>query len=102
MSSTELLLVFSFVALVWFIHIRWIASGWWTPRETTTNDSVDDVERQLALTYDAIYGPSNQYVQSDSTKTWFWLLLALCLNVICIKIELLMFQDMMETANGGN
>jgi hypothetical protein len=51
----------------------------------------------LALTYEAIYGPSESYVESETTRTWLWFIFALLLNVVCIRIELLLFKDMMET-----
>jgi hypothetical protein len=49
----------------------------------------------LALTYEAIYGPSESYVESESSRTWLWFIFALLLNVVCIRIELLLFEDMM-------
>jgi hypothetical protein len=52
--------------------------------------------RDLALTYDMIYGPLLRYVDAEETKTWMWLIIALFINVVCIQIELSLFQSIME------
>ena len=53
--------------------------------------------QRLALTYEAIYGQPESYIESDSARTGLWLIIALLLNVVCIRIELLLFQDLMGT-----
>lgn len=50
---------------------------------------------RLALTYETIYGPSDTFIESENSRTMLWLIFALLLNMICIRIELLMFQEMM-------
>jgi hypothetical protein len=45
-------------------------------------ESADELNtaRSLALTYEAIYGPSERYVEAENTRTWLWLIFALLLN----------------------
>lgn len=53
-------------------------------------------QRDLFLTYEMIYGPLLKYVEAEEAKTWMWLILALLINVVCIQIELSLFQSIME------
>lgn len=66
------------------------------------NDGLSDrvsqqQQQRLALMYEVIYGNPRQYVDSDAARTWLWLVFALLLNIFCIQLELLLFQDMMGT-----
>jgi hypothetical protein len=56
-------------------------------------------ERQLSLTYDSIYGQAETYIEADETRTWLWLIIALLINITCIHIELLIFQNLMDDGN---
>jgi hypothetical protein len=98
-----------FIAAIWLLNVRLISSGLLMSafgRYLEDEESVGDEEsadalntaRRLALTYEAIYGPSESYVEAESTRTWLWLIFALLLNMICIRIELLMFQDMLPSS----
>jgi hypothetical protein len=53
-------------------------------------------QRDLFLTYEMIYGPLLKYVEAEEAKTWMWLILALLINVVCIQIELSLFQSIMD------
>ena len=52
--------------------------------------------RDLALTYEMIYGPLLRIIDAEETKTWMWLIIAVLINVVCIQLELTLFQSIME------
>ena len=58
-------------------------------------------EQVLSLVYYEIYSqPAELYVQSESSRAWMWLCLAILLNVVFIKLELLLFQDIIRENSG--
>ena len=60
-------------------------------------ESTRSPEQVLSLVYYEIYSqPAELYIQSESTRTWMWLCLAILLNVIFIKVEMLLFEDMIR------
>ena len=60
-------------------------------------ESTRSPEQVLSLVYYEIYSqPAELYIQSESTRTWMWLGLAILLNVIFIKVEMLLFEDMIR------
>lgn len=100
-SSTEMAVGFLLVGVIWTFNQYLISSGMLTralsndvdPEEGDDDDST--TEQRLALTYGAIYGSTERYTESESTRTWLWLIFALLLNVVCFRIELLLLEDVM-------
>ncbi len=71
------------------------------PRSPRLDNLVDDyrTEERLARTYAVIYGPTETYMEAEETRTWLWLCFALLINVVCIRIELLLFENLMDEDN---
>jgi hypothetical protein len=94
---------FLLVGTIWTFNQYLISSGmlaralsnYVDPEEGDEDDST--TEQRLALTYEEIYGPAERYAESESTRTWLWLIFALLLNVVCFRIEFLLFEDVMRS-----
>lgn len=58
-------------------------------------------EERLAQTYAVIYGPiTDRYLEGEEARTWMWLIGALLINVVCIRIELILFQSLVTNEAG--
>mmetsp|Transcript_44647 Transcript_44647/g.108289 ORF Transcript_44647/g.108289 Transcript_44647/m.108289 type:complete len:269 (-) Transcript_44647:190-996(-) len=56
---------------------------------TTTRD------RELEETYEIIYrNISRRYLEGEDVKSWMWLMGALLINIVCIRVELLLFDSL--------
>jgi hypothetical protein len=54
-------------------------------------------EEQLAQTYDVIYRPvTERYLEGEEARTWMWLIGALMINIVCIRIELILFDSLLS------
>lgn len=98
LSSTEWVVFTVITGIIWAFNLRLISSGAIQRvfRRHPINGQ-ENTNRQLALTYEAIYGPPTNFVESESTKLWMLVMFALLLNVICIRLEILMFREMMAS-----
>jgi hypothetical protein len=91
-----------FVGPIWFLSHHLVSSGAFLRilRDYTSleedffmQDSPIDNAHQLSRLYDAIYGSLAAMVESDRTRTLLWLTFAMLLNLICITIEMQLFQE---------
>mmetsp|Transcript_44648 Transcript_44648/g.108290 ORF Transcript_44648/g.108290 Transcript_44648/m.108290 type:complete len:272 (-) Transcript_44648:190-1005(-) len=56
---------------------------------TTTRD------RELEETYEIIYrNISRRYLEGEDVKSWMWLMGALLISIVCIRVELLLFDSL--------
>jgi hypothetical protein len=94
-----------FMGPIWFLNHYLVSSGTflWVVRnysglgeEISMQDSPIDNAHQLSRLYDKIYGSLVVFVESDSARTLLWLAFAMLLNLICITIELELFQEQIE------
>lgn len=93
------------VGTIWMFNHRLVASGTFSciirnytdlDEESLMPESSFDNAHQLSRLYDVIYGSPGAMLASDSVKTLLWLTFAILLNLICITIELQLFQEQIE------
>jgi hypothetical protein len=68
---------------------------------TSTSPSSSHFSSQnhtLQYVYYEIYNQRLEYyLESESARTWLWLIWAILLNIVIIKLELILFQDLIPT-----
>lgn len=109
-TSRELLVYVSLAGAIWMFNHYLISSGTFLRiigyiehpshnppfngpiNSTLSQQSMDDTS-QLYLLYETIYAPVTTMIESDVASAMLWLTFTLLANVICISIELTLFQD---------
>jgi hypothetical protein len=63
-------------------------------RESQVSQDENEMEQRLEVMYGEIYGPTQNLVESETTRTWLWLLIVFAINLIVLQLEMALFQDM--------
>jgi hypothetical protein len=63
----------------------------------TVDDTQPTTEQELEQTYEVIYRPMTQnYMEGENSRSWMWLMSALLINIVCIRVELILFDSLLK------
>jgi len=101
MLSTEgLIIALVFVIVVWtfFEYLILSRAVDRLTGEGSVNEEIDNdmMNRRLALIYEEIYGSLECLCNKENLRSWLFFILIMTLNVVFIKIEMQLFQTIVE------